>query len=68
MKPAGYWPCYNEIMGSLLDNPCLYQPFSEYFNIGKLDAIRDTYGAELYKECYTDALTAAIKIIEENLQ
>lgn len=62
MKPAGYWPCYNEIIGALRDKPRWYQPFAEYFNIEKLDAIRDVYGADLYKECHADALAAAIKM------
>lgn len=62
MKPAGYWPCYNEIIGALRDKPRWYQPFTEYFDVEKLDAIRDAYGADLYEGCHADALAAAIKM------
>ena len=60
MKPDGYWTCYKEIIGTLL--PHWNEPFSEYFDTGKLTAIRNTYGADLYKECHTDALSAATKM------
>jgi len=62
MKPAGYWPCYGEIIGVLLNKPHWYEPFAEYFDAEKLSAIRATYGADLYKECYTAALAAAVNM------
>ena len=56
MKPAGYWPCRNEIINAHLIAPHKYEPFTEFFDAEKLAEIRDKYGADLYKECYSDAL------------
>lgn len=56
MKTAGYWPCHNEIINAHLSTPHKYEPFTELFDVEKLDEIRNKYGVDLYKECYTDAL------------
>ena len=56
MKPAGYWPCRNEIINAHLSTPHKYEPFTEFFDTEQLSSIRDKYGADLYRECYTDAL------------
>lgn len=62
MKPTGYWSCYSKIIDALLDIPHWYEPFTEYFDVEKLDAIRGTYGADLYKKCHADAQKAAAKM------
>lgn len=59
MKPAGYWPCRNEIINAHLSTPHKYEPFTELFDTEKLDEIRDHYGADLYKECYGDTFSVA---------
>ncbi len=56
MKTAGYWACRNEIINARLSTPHRYEPFTAFFDVEKLDEIRDKYGADLYKECYTDVL------------
>ena len=56
MKSAGYWPCRNEIIKAHLDAPHKYETCVELFDTEKLDAVRDHYVADLYKECYLDAL------------
>ena len=56
MKQPGYWPCRNEIINAHLSTPHKYEPFTELFDIEKLDEIRAKYGADLYKMCYSDAL------------
>ncbi len=48
MKTAGYWECRNEIIAARLPTPHKYEPFTELFNVDKLDAIRDKYGVDLY--------------------
>lgn len=55
MKTAGYWPCRNEIIAARLSAPRKYEPFTEFFDVDHLDAIRGKYGADLYRECYADA-------------
>lgn len=55
MKTAGYWPCRNEIINAHLSTPHKYEPFTELFDVERLAAIRDKYGADLYRECYADA-------------
>lgn len=62
MKTAGYWPCRNEIINAHLSTPHKYEPFTELFDIEKLDEIRNKYGVDLYKECYTDALHEVIEL------
>ena len=62
MKPAGYWPCRNEIINAHLSTPHKYEPFTELFDTEKLDEIRDHYGADLYKECYADALREVMEL------
>lgn len=52
MKTAGYWECRNEISAARLPTPHKYEPFTELFDVDKLDAIRDKYGVDLYRECY----------------
>ena len=56
MKTAGYWSCRNEIINAHLSTPHKYEPFTELFDVDQLDAIRDKYGVDLYRECYADAL------------
>ena len=56
MKPDGYWSCHNEIVNARLSTPHKYEPFTELFDVEKLDEIRNHYGAGLYKECYADVL------------
>lgn len=55
MKTSGYWPCRNEIIAAHLSAPHKYEPFTELFDVEQLDAIRDKYGADLYRQCYADA-------------
>lgn len=65
MKIAGYWPCRNEIIAARLSVPRKYEPFTELFDVEQLDAIRDKYGTDLYRECYADAvreITEAAKV------
>lgn len=52
MKDAGYWECRNEISAARLPTPHKYEPFTELFDVDKLDAIRDKYGVDLFRECY----------------
>lgn len=54
MKTAGYWECRNEIIAARLPTQHKYEPFTELFDVCKLDAIRDKYGVDLYRECYAD--------------
>lgn len=54
MKTAGYWPCRSEIIAAHLSTPHKYEPFTELFDGDQLDAIRDKYGVDLYRECYAD--------------
>lgn len=61
MKPAGYWPCRNEIISAHLSTPHKYEPFTELFDTEKLGEIRDKYGVDLYKECYSDALREVVE-------
>lgn len=61
MKPTGYWPCRNEIINAHLSAPHKYEPFTELFDTEKLGEIRSKYGADLYKECYTDALYEVVE-------
>nr|DAI51400.1 MAG TPA: hypothetical protein [Caudoviricetes sp.] len=56
MKTSGYWPCRNEIIAAQLPTPHQYEPFTEFFDVEQLDAIREKYGADLYRQCYVDAL------------
>ena len=58
MKDSGYFACKNEIMAARLSTPHKYEAFTEFFDVDRLDAIRDEYGADLYRECYADALEA----------
>lgn len=62
MKPDEYWLCRNEIVNAHLSTPHKYEPFTELFDVEKLDEIRDHYGADLYKECYTDALREVMEL------
>lgn len=62
IKPAGYWPCRNEIINAHLERPRKYEPFTELFDVGKLCDVRDKYGADLYKVCYEDALHEVMEI------
>lgn len=55
-RTAGYWACRNEIIAARLAAPHRYEPFTELFDVAQLDAIRDKYGVDLYRECYADAL------------
>lgn len=55
MKTAGYWACRNEIIAAHLAAPHRYEPFTELFDVAQLDAIRDKYGVDLYRECCADA-------------
>ncbi len=55
MKTARYWACRNEIIAAHLAAPHRYEPFTELFDVDQLDAIRDKYGVDLYRECYADA-------------
>ena len=55
MKTAGYWPCRNEIINAHLSTPHKYEPFTELFDVDQLDAIRDKYGVDLYRECCAEA-------------
>lgn len=50
MKTAGYWSCRNEIIAAHLPTPHKYEPFTEFFDVDQLDAIRDKYGVDLYRE------------------
>ena len=56
MKDAGYWECRNEISAARLPTPHKYEPFTEFFDVDKLDAIRDKYGVDLYRKCLADAV------------
>lgn len=55
MKTAGYWACRNAIIAAHLAAPHRYEPFTELFNVDQLDAIRDKYGVDLYRECCAEA-------------
>lgn len=52
MKVFGYQNCYNAIIDCLLEKPHRYEAFTEYFDIEKLDKVREKYGVDLYRECY----------------
>ena len=54
MKTAGYLACRSEIIAAHLAAPHRYEPFTELFDVDQLDAIRDKYGVDLYRECYAD--------------
>lgn len=54
MKTAGYWACRNAIIAAHLAAPHRYEPFTELFDVDQLDAIRDKYGVDLYRECFAD--------------
>lgn len=54
MKDAGYWECRNEISAARLPTPHKYEPFTELFDMYKIDAIRDKYGVDLYRKCLAD--------------
>lgn len=56
MKTAGYWECRNEISAARLPTPHKYEPFTELFNVDKLDAIRNKYGVDLYRKCLADVV------------
>lgn len=56
MKTAGYWECRNEIIAARLPTPHKYEPFTELFDVDKLDAIRDKYGVDLYRKCLADVV------------
>lgn len=62
MMPDGYWLCRNEIFSARLFISHKYEPFTELFDAEKLDEIRNHYGADLYKECYADALREVMKL------
>ena len=69
MKTAGYWECRSEIIAARLPTPHKYELFTELFDVDKLDAIRDKYGVDLYRECYADVarevMAAAINAQKE---
>lgn len=67
MKTAGYWECRNEISAARLPTPHKYEPFTEFFDVDKLDAIRDKYGVDLYRECYAD-VTREVMAAARNAQ
>lgn len=54
MKQAGYEACYAEIDASQLPTPHNYESFREYFDVAKLNEIRDKYGYPLYRDCLFD--------------
>lgn len=56
MKSSGYWACRNEIVSAQLPTPHEYGAFTEFFDVQKLDEIRDKYGVDLYTACYADVL------------
>lgn len=56
MKDAGYWECRNEIIAARLPTPHKYEPFTKLFDMYKIDAIRDKYGVDLYRECLADVV------------
>lgn len=68
MKTAGYWECRNEIIAARLPAPHKYEPFTELFDVDKLDAIRDKYGVDLYRECYADVAREVIMAAARNAQ
>ena len=68
MKTAGYWECRNEISAARLPTPHKYEPFTELFDVDKLDAIRDKYGVDLYRECYADVAREVIMAAARNAQ
>ncbi len=68
MKTAGYWECRNEIIAARLPTSHKYEPFTELFNVDKLDAIRDKYGVDLYRECYADVAREVIMAAARNAQ
>ena len=55
MKTAGYWACRSELIAAHLAAPHRYEPFTELFDVDQLDAIRDKYGVDLYRECCAEA-------------
>lgn len=56
MKTAGYWECRNEISAARLPTPHKYEPFTKLFDMYKIDAIRDKYSVDLYRECLADVV------------
>ena len=60
MKTAGYWACRSEIIAAQLAAPHRYEPFTELFDVDQLDAIRDKYCVDLYRECYADVAREAM--------
>lgn len=68
MKTAGYWECRNEIIAARLPTPHKYEPFTELFDVDKLDAIRDKYGVDLYCKCYADVAREVIMAAARNAQ
>lgn len=62
MKLNEYWLCRNEIVNAHLSIPHKYEPFTELFDVEKLDEIRNHYGADLYKECYADVLREVMEL------
>lgn len=68
MKTAGYWECRNEIIAARLPTPHKYEPFTELFDVDKLDAIRNKYGVDLYRECYADEAREVIMAAARNAQ
>ncbi len=43
--------CINAIRESALPVPVKCEPFTIYFDIKKLNAVRDLYGYDLYMDC-----------------
>ena len=41
---------------------------TELFDVSKLDAIRDKYGVDLYRECYADALHEVTEVARKAVQ
>ena len=45
MKNSAYFACKYEIMAARLSTPHKYEAFTEFFDVDRLDIIRDKYGA-----------------------
>ena len=58
MKTSGYVACYEAIMAAMLDEPRVYEAFTQHFDTAKLENVRDTFGVDLYSECMRDAQKA----------
>lgn len=56
MKTAEYWACRNEISAARLPTPHKYEPFTELFDMYKIDAIRNKYSVDLYRKCLADVV------------